>query len=544
MSTTKGYLRIASKKPILVGWVVFGILTSVTIAFSLWVLNVEKRNAIYDVERRSNEVRDNLEGALTNSVIATSMIAYLVENDIIRDNFDSLSGNLLNQYKFIDALQLVKGTTIINTFPLVGNESTIGFDLSTNRAHLLEMTKSLERNQLYFEGPFNLRQGGVGIVGRRPIYKRGEFWGFASVVIRSETLIQAVGVNANGQDDTFQYQIVKTNADSTSSSLFKDQNLSQTGIYHSSFVPLGDWQIIVKARYLGHIIRATPIFLLGFLLSAVMGFLAWFMANEPKKLDRLVAEKTESLEKANQELEYQRGKLLITNEELRQFAFVASHDLQEPLRMITSFLTKLEKGHSDVLDDKAKKYIHFAIDGANRMRALIIDLLMYSQVGDTVKATKHIDLNDVLNEVMKLNSDIIAATSATVIYSNLPTLQGFRTPLIQLFSNLLQNAIKYSKDGVPPRIEVSSKESKTQFEICVTDNGIGIEPEYHDKIFIIFQRLHSSSEYSGTGIGLAIVKKVIDMHGGSIRVESTVGSGTTFIFRLNKILDRNVQIEA
>jgi signal transduction histidine kinase len=543
MPATSGYLKIASKQPVLVGWIVFIVLAAVTVAFSLWMLDVEKRNAMYDVERRTTEVRDNLEGALINSVIATSMISYLVENDIIKNNFDSLSRGLLEQYKYIDALQLVKGSIIINTYPLEGNESTIGFDLSTNRAHVLELMKSVERNQLYFEGPFNLRQGGMGIVGRRPIYNKGEFWGFAAVVIRSETLIQAAKISETGMDEKFQYQITKTNADSSISSIFNHEIEVDAGVNHTSFVSLGDWYVTVKARYPAHILRATPIFLLGILLSTVIGIFAWFMADEPKKLDRLVTEKTVSLENANVELEDQRSKLLLTNTELRQFVYVASHDLQEPLRMISSFLSKLDHNYSAQLDDKAKRYIHFAIDGANRMRTLIIDLLEYSQVGDTVRMLEHIDMNELLKDVEQMNRDLITAKSAIITADHLPTVQGYRPALIQLFNNLLQNALKYSKEGVPPRIEITSKESKSKVEFSISDNGIGIDPEYFDKIFVIFQRLHPTGEYDGTGIGLAIVKKVIDMHGGSIRVESTPGVGSKFIFTLKKTLDRNVRLQ-
>jgi signal transduction histidine kinase len=467
------------------------------------------------------------------------MIAYLVENDIINDNFDSLGRDMLAQYRHIDAIQLVEGTVIVNTYPLEGNESTIGFDLSTNRSHTLESLKSVARNQLYFEGPFNLRQGGTGIVGRRPIYKDENLWGFAAVVIRSETIIEAAGVDTSGSDDKYLYQITKTNADSSRTNLFAHEESIESGVYHSSFVPIGDWNVIVKARYPLHVLRTTPLFIMGLLLSLAMGLMAWFMANEPSKLERMVHEKTESLEIAMLELEKQRSKLLITNAELKQFAYVASHDLQEPLRMISSFLSKLDQNYSGQLDDKAKKYIHFAVDGANRMRSLIIDLLEYSHVGEAESKLENIDLNDLLKDVQQMNRDMITAKSATITTENLPLLLGYRVPLIQLFTNLLQNALKYSKEGVAPHIEIKAKEMKTHFEIAFSDNGIGIDSDYFDKIFIIFQRLHSSSEYGGTGIGLAIVKKVVDMHGGTIKVESSVGVGTTFVFTIRKSLDRN-----
>jgi signal transduction histidine kinase len=173
------------------------------------------------------------------------------------------------------------------------------------------------------------------------------------------------------------------------------------------------------------------------------------------------------------------------------------------------------------------------------MRSLIIDLLEYSHVGEAESKLENIDLNDLLKDVQQMNRDMITAKSATITTENLPLLLGYRVPLIQLFTNLLQNALKYSKEGVAPHIEIKAKEMKTHFEIAFSDNGIGIDSDYFDKIFIIFQRLHSSSEYGGTGIGLAIVKKVVDMHGGTIKVESSVGVGTTFVFTIRKSLDRN-----
>lgn len=534
MAPTKGYLKFATSHPAMVGWMVFVLLAATTIAFSAWMLRVERQNANFDVERRAIELRDNLEGALNNSVIATSMIAYLVENDIINDNFDSLSSGLLTQYPYIDALQLVEGTVIVNTFPIKGNEPTIGFDLSTNRSHLLEMLKSRTRNELYFEGPFPLRQGGMGIVGRRPIYKDDELWGFSAVVIRSETLIRAVGISQEGQDEKYQYQITKANTDSTLTTLFDHVSPIESGIYHSEFVPIGDWKITVRARSPMHLLRSTPIFILGLILSVVLGFLAWFMAYEPQKLDKMVNEKTESLEKAKLELERQQSKLLITNAELKQFAYVASHDLQEPLRMITSFLSKLDRNYSETLDDKARKYIQFAVEGANRMRTLIIDLLEYSQVGEAQNKLELVDLNDIVKDVIHLNRETITAKAAMVNFESLPLVNGYRVPLIQLFGNLLQNSLKYAREGVSPIIDISAVETKSQIEITFKDNGIGIEKDYFEKIFVIFQRLHTTSEYDGTGIGLAIVKKVVDLHGGKIRVESVPGQGSTFYFTFKK----------
>lgn len=202
--------------------------------------------------------------------------------------------------------------------------------------------------------------------------------------------------------------------------------------------------------------------------------------------------------------------------------------------MITSFLSKLDRNYSESLDEKARKYIQFAVEGANRMRSLIIDLLEYSQVGEVLNKMELVDLNDIVKDVIHLNRETITAKAAQVQCDTLPLINGYRVQLIQLFGNLVQNALKYSRDGVPPLIDISSKETKSTVEITFRDNGIGIERDYFDKIFVIFQRLHNMTEYDGTGIGLAIVKKVVDLHGGNIRVESVPGEGTSFIFTLKK----------
>lgn len=220
-----------------------------------------------------------------------------------------------------------------------------------------------------------------------------------------------------------------------------------------------------------------------------------------------------SLEKLNATLDVRAKELAMSNAELEQFAYVASHDLQEPLRMITSFLTQLEKNYKDKLDEKAGRYIHFAVDGAKRMRQIILDLLDFSRVGKLDTEKEMLDLEELVNEACFLQRKSIEEKSAKIITYDLPIIHNFKAPLLQVFLNLINNAIKYSRYQVAPRIEILAEESQKFWTFTVRDNGIGFSSDYYDKIFIIFQRLHAKEEFSGTGMGLAIVKKILENMG-------------------------------
>ena len=226
--------------------------------------------------------------------------------------------------------------------------------------------------------------------------------------------------------------------------------------------------------------------------------------------------------------------LSISNEELEQFAYVASHDLQEPLRMVTSFLTQLEKKYSNVLDAKGKTYIEFAVDGAKRMRQIILDLLDFSRAGHAMDDMQNTDLNQLIREIEILFRNEIENRKAVIEFKDLPLLVSHSSPLQQVFRNLIGNALKYSRDDTPAVIKITAQELPRHWKFSISDNGIGINEEYFTKIFVIFQRLHNKDEYSGTGMGLAITKKIIENMGGEIWVSSEEGVGSTFYFKIPK----------
>jgi len=240
------------------------------------------------------------------------------------------------------------------------------------------------------------------------------------------------------------------------------------------------------------------------------------------------------LKKLNEVLEDRALKLQQSNEELEQFAYVASHDLQEPLRMVTSFLSLLERKYDGQLDDKAKQYIHFAVDGAKRMRQIILDLLEFSRVGRIREELDNVNLNYLLESIIALNKDRIEDCKASIVYSELPTIKSYETPVYQVLQNLISNSLKYHSTTVTPKIEITVEENEHDWLLKVKDNGIGIDPTYHPKVFQLFQRLHTKTEYSGSGIGLSLCKKIIEDLKGKIWIESEEGKGCIFIFTLPK----------
>jgi PAS domain S-box-containing protein len=219
-----------------------------------------------------------------------------------------------------------------------------------------------------------------------------------------------------------------------------------------------------------------------------------------------------------------------SNRELEQFAYVASHDLQEPLRMVASYTQLLSRRYQGKLDQDADEFIGFAVDGALRMQELINDLLTYSRVGSRSLELQRVDANTVVDHVISSLGGAIEDSSATVTHDELPTLQADATQMEQLLQNLVANGIKFRRPDVPPEVHVSARRVPAGWCFAVRDNGIGIEPQYLERIFVLFQRLHSRAEYPGTGIGLAICKKIVERHGGSIAVKSQPGQGTTFEF--------------
>jgi PAS domain S-box-containing protein len=227
----------------------------------------------------------------------------------------------------------------------------------------------------------------------------------------------------------------------------------------------------------------------------------------------------------------QTTELARSNEELERFAYVASHDLQEPLRMVASYTQLLARRYRGKLDADADEFIGYAVNGANRMQQLIRDLLEYSRVGTRGGEFAPVACDEIVAQILGDLAAAIGETGATIVAGALPTVSADRSQLRQLFQNLVENALKYRSDA-PPVVHIDASREGDDWHFTVRDNGIGIGPEYAERIFVIFQRLHTQAEYPGTGIGLAVCKRIVERHGGRIWVESQPGEGATFHFTL------------
>lgn len=224
-----------------------------------------------------------------------------------------------------------------------------------------------------------------------------------------------------------------------------------------------------------------------------------------------------------------------SNEELKQFAYVASHDLQEPVRKVISFCNLLKDEYSGQLDEDANTYIDFAVDGATRMRSLVSDLLDYSRVESQGKPLALADAGEACSEAIDILQEFVEKYDVQISVQPLPTILADQGQLVRLFQNLIGNAIKYRSERTP-EIQISVEEQGLDWILCVRDNGIGMEPKYYDRIFVMFQRLHARDEYSGTGIGLAICKRIVDRLEGRIWVKSEEGVGSQFFFSVPKLI--------
>lgn len=255
---------------------------------------------------------------------------------------------------------------------------------------------------------------------------------------------------------------------------------------------------------------------------------------ELNQKNRSLALEIEDRKKIEEKLRQKTRELEQSNRDLQDFAYVASHDLQEPLRMVSSFTQLLAKRYGDRLDENAKKYIWYAADGASRMQQLIQDLLQFSRITTQGDVFSSVDSGMLVQQAVHNLQALILESKARIIYQDLPAVIADGGQLRQVFQNLIGNGIKFRGDSIP-QVEITAENQEDHWVFCVSDNGIGIDPQYHDKIFTIFKRLHTREEYTGTGIGLALCKRIIERHDGRIWMISEPGKGTSFYFTLKAV---------
>jgi hypothetical protein len=257
-----------------------------------------------------------------------------------------------------------------------------------------------------------------------------------------------------------------------------------------------------------------------------------------------IASELESVEQARAALAVRSEDLARSNADLEQFAYVASHDLSEPLRKVANFCQLLERQYSDQLDDRARQYIAFAVDGAKRMQVLISDLLAFSRVGRTTEQFEPVDTTAAVARAISSLDQRITETGARIDYDRLPVVPGDPTLLSALFQNLIANSVKYHDPDVRPRVQISAYQDRNVWLFTIKDNGIGIDPQYAERIFTIFQRLHLRDQYGGTGIGLALCRKIVEFHRGKIWLAESPGPGATFQFTIPSEADQREAVIA
>lgn len=511
----------------------FFILLIISIFLTYRIYNNEYGNELIKVKEESFKIKNQLESTINYSSSIVKVLSYIAQKNLEEQEFETVAKDIVNKNQYIDAVQLVKNYEIIKTYPLLGNEKSIGYNLKNKKSNKKAADIALKKNTIFFEGPLRLVQGGIGIVGREPVYRNGKFWGFSAIIIKNETFLKAINLNEIGSNSNFEYQIVQKEYDLKGPKFFKNNTDFKNGIIHKSFLPAGNWYLYVKLKEPKYLNKSLEFLMYGIVLSLIIALYLRKLAEEPLKLETLVIKKTSDLEKLNIELENRAKELTKVNKELEYFAYIISHDLQEPLRMITSFLTQLEKKYNDKLDDKARKYIFYAVDGAKRMKNIILDILEFSRAEKYNDKKQLIDLNDIIKEIEAYYK--MEFPHGKLTYENLPILNSYKSPLIQIFQNLIGNAFKYAKENEAPLLSVSvANENDKEITFAVQDNGIGIEDEYLEKIFVLFQRLHTREGDKGSGMGLAIVKKIVENLNGTIWVESKVNIGSTFYFTLPK----------
>lgn len=490
-----------------------------TLIVSLWIswriFYIELENEHHHLEHEAVTIRNQLESALSQAVNATSILAYLAENQLLDAHFDSISHDLLQKNRYIDALQLVEGRTIVRTYPLDGNESVIGYSVLDNPAHLNAAVKAYERGTLYFEGPFQLRQGWNGFVGRQPIHRDGALWGFAAALLRYETFLRATGLDSTGRNGQFIYQLAKVGPDGAPTTLlFPDNEPLTGGITYSIGIPVGDWLLTVGAANPSQWRHTIPFVLMGLILSIVLGYLAYTLARQPEQLQREVNQRTRELR--------------ISRNEIERFAYVSSHELQDPLRSMISHMRHIRTRFADNLDSKAIQHLDFSIESGERMNRITLDLMRLSKAGTTEEPLTEVDLSDVttyLKTLFRKKNGRITLTEPAIIRAK-------RDAFIQVMESLVGNALTYSKPGTTPNVTISVTDTDAEWVVTVRDDGVGIHSDKMDTLFQLFPRLDSGRP--GTGIGLAVARKIVEHDGGRVWAESEFGQGSQFHFSILK----------
>lgn len=440
--------------------------------------------------------------------------------------------------------------------PVKGNEKAVGLDMAHETNRYTAATKSRDTGDAQITGPITLVQDSgktPGFLFYAPFYEGGtyedaderknHFSGMVYAPFVVKKLMQGVlekekrhvGIRLIDGEEVLYDEHVDSEADFDPDPLFK--RAVDMELYGRTWT----FDIWSAKSFREASTDSQPFIILtgGIFIDSLLVLLFISISRASHKALGYANSMTHQLEAKAEELKTNQihlaeraEELEQSNAELEQFAYVASHDLQEPLRKVTSFCQMLRNEYGDKLDEDGEMYIEYAVDGAIRMKSLVTDLLSYSRVKTQGKKLEITDAANACEEAIANLDSAIEETDAQVIVGSLPKVAADNPQLVSLFQNLIGNAIKYHSTERTPKVHVSMEEAANEFVFCVQDNGIGIEQRYFEKIFVIFRRLHAKNEYSGTGIGLAVCTRIVDRFGGRIWVESEAGKGSKFFFAL------------
>ena len=490
---------------------------------------------------------------------------FAVNPDMDPEEFVRLSQLIMSEVDGIRSVTSIKDNVINDVYPREGNEGAIGLDLLEHPSQRSAALRAIETGRPWLTGPVHLVQGGDAFIHRSPVYcevdGRKRYWGMVSLLIDRNTLVNEIMASVP-KDLEVAIRNRTTLGHAGDVFLGSNETLSMMPIVTEITLPTGSWELfgVCAGGWPTAPPHAAALKVVGIGCSILIGFMAFTMvsshlrtlsyaqrleiATAQAESSRREAEQVsyqlaveavelqryaEQLESARTELATSNAALERSNRELEQFAYVASHDLQEPLRKVSSFCGLLADDLDDKLDDTGRTYMSYILDAAGRMRALIQDLLALSRVNSGEQLCEHVDANLAVQNAIRNLSLAIEETGAVVHVDDLPKIWSRPSHVTQLFQNLVSNGLKY-RSSSPPNIQIRAKQVEQSWVFSVSDNGIGIAPKFHEQVFGIFKRLHRKHQYPGTGIGLAICQRIVKLWNGQLWVESEEGQGATFSF--------------
>jgi len=477
-------------------------------------------------------IRAKLENSLTGPLLRTrGLVAHIMAHgDITQEHFDTIARILLDGHSNVINMVVSRGMIIAMSYPLAGNEKVIGVGYPSIPAQYAQVLKAIEQRAPVLQGPVPLIQGGTGLIFRNPVFLNGAdgtpgpFFGMVNIILD----IPKVFADAGLDDPALPFALAIRGRDGLGAAgalIAGDESVfSQHPVVVDVHFPHGTWRLaaVPKSGWSAEREGMTPLRAMGSALFLLMAFTAFGTARHVTRqaeAEAALRAKTEELEASNADLE--------------RFAYAASHDLQTPLRSVVSYAQLLERRYRGRLDKDADEYIGFLVNGARRMSALVHDLQNYVRVSSFRPALRPVQAQRTIDRVLTGLWTEIAGAEADIQCDPLPTVLADESLLGTVFQNLIGNALRFRSPYRPAVIRISATQDQTGvWTLSVADNGIGIPPEYFDRIFDLFQRLPGAADGIGSGVGLAVCKRIVHRLGGAIWVDSVPGEGATFHFTL------------